>query len=476
MKKSIITLCVGTMILSVMSFSLPEEKKKGIEGYWLGVLDVGTPLRIGFNITIEQDGSLKATMDSPDQGAKDLSVDSATFENSTLTIVYEQAGLRYTATYSEETDDLKGTLEQAGMKLELNMKKVDEPPRVFRPQDPSKPYPYREEEVSYENAEGGITLTGTLTMPKEGGGPFPAVILITGSGAQNRDEEIMGHRPFLVLADYLTRRGIAVLRVDDRGVGGSTGDISESTSEDFAGDVLAGVKYLKGLPEIDQKKIGLCGHSEGGIIAPIAASRSKDVAFIVLMAGTGLTGEEILYLQGALIARASGVPEDKIQENIDDQKRIFAVVNNFEDPEIIKAELKKLFDEDLKTMSEEDRGKMAPDPETAFKVQVKQVLSKWFRYFLKYDPKTALREVKCPVLAINGTLDLQVPYKENLEAIEDALKEGGNTDYTLKELPGLNHLFQKALTGAPTEYVKISETINPAALQTIGDWIQARVK
>ena len=266
--------------------------------------------------------------------------------------------------------------------------------------------------MTYTNEPGKTTLAGELTIP-EGSGPFPAVILISGSGAQDRDETLMGHKPFFVLADALSRRGIAVLRVDDRGVGGSTGSTMQATMEDSAGDVIAGLEFLKGRREIDKTKLGLIGHSEGGVIAPIVATKSMDVAFIVLMAGTGLPGDQIITLQTRLIAKSTGANDDEIK-------------------------------------------------------------SPWLQYFLRHDPRPVLEKVKCPVLALVGEKDLQVPPKENLAAIETALKQGGNTVSTVKELPGLNHLFQNAKTGGIGEYSEIEETIAPSALTLIGDWIAER--
>jgi hypothetical protein len=267
-----------------------------------------------------------------------------------------------------------------------------------------------------------------------------------------------------VLADHLTRRGIAVLRVDDRGVGGSTGKVAESTSDDFAGDVLAGIEYLETRKEIDPKKIGLIGHSEGGLIAPIVASRSKDVAFIVLMAGPGLTGEEIIYLQSALIARANGAKDEMIAQNRLIQEKTFAVIKQEKDNSLAE---KKLLEINGATTEEQQKA-AAP--------RIRPYLSTWFRYFLTYDPIPFLKQVRCPVLAINGELDLQVPYKENLAAIEAALKAGNNKDHTAISLPGLNHLFQNCKTGSPDEYAKIEETIAPVALQAISDWILKHAK
>jgi fermentation-respiration switch protein FrsA (DUF1100 family) len=346
------------------------------------------------------------------------------------------------------------------MSLPLVLERTEKTPELHRPQEPKSPYPYRVEEVVYENA--GITLAGTLTLP-DSGAPFPAVLLISGSGAQDRDETMFGHRPFLVLADNLTRRGIAVLRVDDRGVGGSTGDLSQATSEDLADDVLAGVEYLKTREEINPQQIGLIGHSEGGIIAPIVAVQSPDVAFIVMMAGTGLPGEDILYTQGALIARANGVSEEEIAQNRVLQERLFAVLKQEQNDTVAEEKLREILDET--ELSEENK-----------QTQIQTMLTPWFRYFLTYDPAPTLMNVQIPVLAINGEKDLQVPPKENLQAIEEALEAGGNQDYTIKELPGLNHLFQTAQTGLPSEYAKIEETMSPSALTVIGDWIVHQIE
>jgi pimeloyl-ACP methyl ester carboxylesterase len=318
-----------------------------------------------------------------------------------------------------------------------------------------------------------VKMAGTLTLPPSGG-PFPAVLLLTGSGAQDRDETILGHKPFLVLADYLTRRGIAVLRVDDRGVGGSTGLTKSSTSEDFAGDALAGVAFLKRRMEIDPAKIGLIGHSEGGLIAPIAASRSKDVAFIVLMAGTGLPGAEILEAQGRLILKASGAPESELKGQRDIQKRLIEIIVREKDEEAARAKLALAVKDVLATMPDSEKKALGESEGALSQAALNQFNSAWFRYFLTFDPRPTLRTVRCPVLAINGEKDLQVPSKENLAEIDKALKAGGNRDVKTVELAGLNHLFQPCKTGSPSEYASIEITIAPEALKTMGDWIVER--
>jgi pimeloyl-ACP methyl ester carboxylesterase len=340
------------------------------------------------------------------------------------------------------------------------------PTALNRPQEPKKPYPYDEEEVAYENKRDGVKLAGTLTFPR-GKGPFPTVLLITGSGPQDRNESLLGHKPFLVLADYLTRQGIAVLRVDDRGMGGSTGSVPNSTTENFAADVMAGIEFLKTRKEIDPKRIGLIGHSEGGMIAPLVAAQNGDVAFIVLMAGAGVTGEEILYLQGAMIMKASGASAGQLAKQRATQESMFKILKEEKDP---AAAEKRLREELSKSLTEEEKKKA----EQAIAAQIKLVNTSWFRFFLTLDPRPALRKVKCPVLALNGENDLQVPANENLREIEAALKAGGNNDVTIARLPKLNHLFQTSETGSPNEYIKIEETIAPVALRTIGDWILKR--
>jgi pimeloyl-ACP methyl ester carboxylesterase len=311
-----------------------------------------------------------------------------------------------------------------------------------------------------------VKLAGTLTLPR-GKSAAPAVILITGSGPQNRNEELLGHKPFLVLADYLTRQGIAVLRMDDRGVGGSSGSVANSTSENFGADVLAGIDFLKRHNRINPKQIGLIGHSEGGLIAPMVAAQSNDVAFIVLLAGPGLPGAEILYLQGALILKANGAGPDVLARQRATQEMMFTIVKQEKDNNVAEKRLREELDKQLANASDAEKAQA----KQAMEAQIKQVLSPWFRYFLTYDPRTALAKVKCPVLALNGENDLQVPVTENLREIEATLKAAGAMDVTIARLPKLNHLFQTSETGSPSEYSKIEETFAPVALKTIGDWV-----
>jgi hypothetical protein len=451
------------------------QPARSVEGNWQGTLKVGAiELRLVIKVAKAGDGKLTGKMDSIDQGAKDIPLDEVTLKDDVFRFEFKAGRLVYEGKLGKDGTTITGTLTQVGMKFPLELKKVDKVAELVRPQMPKKPYPYREEEVTYENKPAGVKLAGTLTLPP-GTGPFPAVLLISGSGPQDRDETLMGHKPFLVLADHLTRRGIAVLRVDDRGVGKSTGKFGEATSLDFASDARAGVEFLKSRAEINPKQIGLMGHSEGGMIAPLVATQTDDVAFIVLLAGTGLPGDEVLIGQGQAILKALGADAKALARQKSLQEKIFAVVRSETDPAAAEQKLKKLADELTASLTPEEKkelDKIGGTLAAQLEGQFKMVTTPWFRYFLGYDPRATLRKVKCPVLAINGEKDLQVLPKENLAAIEKALREGGNSHVTVKEFPGLNHLFQTCTTGAPTEYGKIEETFAPAALEFIADWIR----
>ncbi len=443
--------------------------KKEIAGTWQGALNVGVPLRLVVTLVKGADGTLTGTLISVDQGNAKIPLDTVAFNSGTLHFSIKSLTAEYEGKMSEDGQSIAGTFTQAGRGLPLTFKHDETVPTVNRPQNPQKPYPYTEIEVGYENSVQNVHLAGTLTVPA-GKGPFPGVVLITGSGQQDRDESLMGHKPFLVLADYLTRHGIAVLRVDDRGAGRSTGNFALSTTADFATDVQASVAYLKSRKEIDPAQVGLIGHSEGGVIAPMVASQSKpkEIAFIVLMAGTGVNGAEILKAQSALIARAMGAPEESIKASGDLNAKIYAIVKA--EPDNAKAEQKivALLKAELPEAARQSLG----NPDT----MAKSVCNPWMRYFLTYDQAPALRKTTCPVLAINGSKDLQVPPAQNLPAISAALKAGGNQDFTVQELPGLNHLFQTCKTGAPSEYSQIEETIAPLALETMTAWIQKHTK
>ncbi len=433
-------------------------KPSDIDGTWLGTLEIpgGIKLRVVFHIVNTEDG-LIATLDSPDQGMKGLPTTKTTRDGATLKITVEKISGVFEGKIAADLSVIDGTWTQGGsMPLVLHRLKDESELELKRPQNPTKPYPYHDEDVSYDNKVQNVTLAATLTIP-QGKGPFPAVVLITGSGPQDRDESLLGHKPFLVLSDYLTRHGIAVLRADDRGTAKSTGNFQTATTADFATDTEAGIAYLKTHPEINLHKIGLIGHSEGGIIAPMIAARNKDVAFIVMMAGSGVRGDEILVAQVQAIAESSGKSHEEAVKEGAKQRELLTLVENEKDPAVLEKELKE---------------KMAGEvPDAQIGAEIKALTTPWFRYFLTYDPATALRKVTCPVLAINGEKDRQVPPEQNLPAIRKALEEASNKHFEVDELPGLNHLFQTAKTGAPSEYAQIEETISPVALDKMTGWI-----
>lgn len=451
--------------LSITSFA------QDISGQWNGILKVqGIQLRLVFNIE-KTDTGYKSTMDSPDQAAFGIPVGSTTFEEGVLKMTVSNARIAYEGTLEDE-ELIIGVFTQAGQPFPLNLNKgepAEENPK--KSQEPSEPYPYLSEDLTFENTKDEVTLAGTLTLPQSGD-KFPAVVLVSGSGPQNRDEELMGHKPFLVLSDFLTRNGIAVLRYDDRGTGESTGNHSLATSADFANDAAAAVAYLKTRKEIDQTKIGLAGHSEGGIIAPKVAVMDEEVAFLILMAGTGIPGDQLLLLQQRMLGKASGMTDTQLEENDIISKKAFALVKKSSN---LERDLSDLMSETFRSIpkSQVPSGMTEADFVNA---QVNQMTSPWMQYFIQYDPAPTLEKVTCPVLAINGSKDLQVAPKENLEAIQAALERGGNDQVTIVEIPELNHLFQESNTGMPSEYASIEQTFSPVAMEEILKWINENVK
>ncbi|HYM78741.1 MAG TPA: alpha/beta fold hydrolase [Candidatus Dormibacteraeota bacterium] len=432
-------------------------KPSDIDGAWLGTLDTGTmKLRVVFHI-VNTDEGLSATLDSLDQGLKGMSTSSVTRDGPALKIEVKNVGGVFEGKIAPDLSSIDGTWTQ-GSAMPLVLKPVKNLAELEpkRPQNPARPYPYHEEEVTYENKTQNVTLAATLTIP-QGKGPFPGVLLITGSGPQDRDETLLGHRPFLILSDYLTRHGIAVLRADDRGMGKSTGVFSKATTADFATDAEAGVAYLKTRAEIDPHKIGLVGHSEGAMIAPMVAARNQDVAFIVMMAGTAVPGDQVIVAQMEAIDVANGKKPEDAARSAAKQREVMRLIETEKDQAVLEKELRE-------TMS-------GAGTEAQIGMEIRQFTSVWFRYFLTYDPATALRQVTCPVLAINGSLDKQVLPDQNLPVIRKALKEGGNKHFEVDELPGLNHLFQTAKTGSPAEYAQIEETMSPVALEKMSTWI-----
>ena len=438
-----------------------------IAGKWLGTITFGSvKLRIAFEIAQAQAGDYTGSMRSIDQNGLPYPMSAVKVGPDGLRLEMDMIRSVYEGRLLEDGDTIEGNWLQYGTTTPLVMQRVDQFPEIIRPQTPKKPYPYRDEDVAYENPSVHVHIAGTLTMPEDPG-PFPAVLLIVGSGPLDRDEMVAYHRPFLVLADYLTRKGIAVLRVDKRGVGQTTGDFEEATIYDLADDVRAGVEYLKTRKEIDPKCIGLLGHSEGGVVGPILASQSADIAFVVMLAGPGQNNGDIIIFQKTWAARQRGADESTFALMRSWYERLYELVREDTDDATAEKKIRALH----ATLTADEKEKLGwPDHE--LDRQIADQLRHHWRCDVRHDPRATLMKVQCPVLALNGEKDVQVPAKENLAIIEEALKAGGNTGSTIREFPGLNHGFRTAQHGPGSD----DETIAPAVLQTISDWIIAQTR
>ncbi len=445
----------------------PDEARFPVEGLWQGALEThGMRLRFQLHISHDTEGKLIAALDSLDQLVSGLPAINVSQKDSAVHLEIPAVASTYDGTLNAPKNVIAGEWSQSEIKQELVFKRSDQPLALRRPQNPSKPYPYREEEVSFSNVAAGVTLAGTLTLPK-GPGPFAAALLIAGSGPQDRDESLVNHKPFLVLSDYLTRRGIAVLRYDKRGIGKSTGSADTATTMDLAGDAESAVSYLKSRREIDPGKIGLIGHSEGAMIAPSIAARSESIPWIVLLAAPATKGEDTLLNQSELIARAGGLGDAQVATSLNFDRQAYDLVRKEKDTAVLTDKLQVLVKES---------GLDSALPAAALEPQLRMMTSPWFRFFLDYDPLPNLQKLKCPVLALYGEKDLQVPPKVNLPLLQKALSVAGHTPADTRQLPELNHLFQHAYSGSPTEYAAIEETFSPEALRIIADWLVSHTK
>lgn len=472
-------------VFFLLSFTLLQPGAQQIhplEGDWTGILSPGgMNLRIVFHI-VQKNGKLTATMDSPDQGVKGIPVSRVSLVSDILDLEVSSVKGMYSGKISANGMKIEGVWKQSGAEFVLNLERQEpnashaqsnqqstKNSPTQRPQEPKPPFPYTSHEIVFKNTKAGISLSGTLTIPA-GKGPFPGVVLVSGSGPQNRNEEILGHKPFLVIADYLARHGVAVLRYDDRGVGASRGKFAGATTFDFADDAEAAVEFLASRDEILKDGIGVIGHSEGGLIAPIVASNNSKVNFIILLAGPGIRGDQLLALQNAAIGRASGMTEASISIAWDVNTKLYAIaIQNEEAAALERAivnEVVKSQDPDGKADAEQRKTLEAQGRQVA-----NQLLDPWMRSLLALDPAPYLGKTRVPVLALNGSMDLQVPADENLAAIQKALIIGGNQQVTTMKLDGLNHLFQHSKTGLPSEYGIIEETFAPEALNIMLDWI-----
>ncbi len=468
--------CVFFLIAVAASLfaSLPpqETQKVPLPGAWQGTMQTKIgPLEVYFVIERKGQDDYLAKITIPAQKVREMPVQEVRFTPPDLILDMSSFGIRFEGRMATEGDCIAGTLMIGPDRMELVLRRSAGVPEMGRPQDPRKPYPYEEVEVRFQNREDNIFLSGTLTIPR-GAGPFPAVLLISGSGPQDRDSVIAGHRPFLVWADVLTRMGIAVLRCDDRGVGKSGGDFHAATTADFAKDALAAWTFLANYPGIDRRNVGFMGHSEGGLIGPLAAAQNPHAAFLVLLAGTGIPGDRLALMQSEAISRSQGAGPEAIRKESQMYERMFRTIQACSTAPEAEGELRRIIGEAVAEMTEAERKELNVT-ENSLLTDLKGTLADypWNRYFLGYDPAATLRRVRCRVLALVGDKDTQVPADVNLAAIERALKDGGNNRYEIKKLPGLNHLFQTAQTGHPREYVKIDETVSPAVLKLVGEWI-----
>jgi pimeloyl-ACP methyl ester carboxylesterase len=458
-----------------------------IAGSWQGVANVqGVTLRFVFNIAKSNSG-YSATLDIPQQKALGIQVSKIVLNRDSVLSEMAVLGATYKGKWDGH-DSISGVFKQGMIILGLNLKRMSDAEKekaalatIFKPQTPKAPFPYNTEDITYENADGSVHYGATFTKPN-GPGKFPAVIIITGSGTQDRDGTIGSHKTYAVLADHLTKNGIAVLRVDDRGIGGTTigNDLDKITSEEFAKDVETGITYLASRADIDTKKIGLIGHSEGGMIAPMVAARRKDVAFIVLLAGPGISGEEIWdYQMGRDLIRP-GLNESDHEKAMQLVRSGFAAFKKSTEYNRVKADMRVAYNtwkrnvpDTMETRLFKIKGDK-PFTDWADLMKTAHALY-WINYFFNYQPAVNLQKIKCPVLALNGESDIQVSAKENLAGIETALQKGNNKQYTVKFLPAINHMFQTTPT-LSADYENIQETFSPAVLQVISDWIRATVK
>jgi len=469
-----------TLVLTLaLSFTLALAQT-GLEGAWRGAIGPGIiDLEIRTVFTSDE-GGLAGTLDIPAQGLIAYPLAEVSLDGDAVRFVMPGIPGDPTFEGSLDGDRIEGIFVQGGQPIPFALARdAEDAPVTLRPQEPQPPFPYDEEEVTF--ASGDVTLAGTLTLPRVDI-PAPGLLLITGSGAQDRNEEILGHKPFLVIADHLTRAGYAVLRVDDRGVGGSTGSDADASYEDLVGDVLAGVAQLRAHPRVDAARVGLLGHSQGGYLAPVAALESGGaVAFTILLAGPALDGFSVLRLQNERIIEASlraadpSITDDVVTAVISDQLAFLdTLYERFvaDDVDGARAVVRQRIEDEMAAMPPGQRLE-GDDLEAFVAMQLEGVTSPSFRAFVMFDPQPYLRALTVPTLAIFGGLDLQVPADQSEGPMREALAAAGNDRASVVTFAGLNHLLQPAVTGGLDEYGLIETTIDPIVLDTITSWLEA---
>jgi uncharacterized protein len=465
--------CLSWIAVSITSCSSnPNELKikKSLSGRWEGLLQyTNKSFRLAAGISVDSDKNLVVKLSSPGQRIFLMPVDSLNLLNNKISFKVSKFKASYEGEFKIDSSEIVGTWNQGKFNIPLIFYREGELGRTNRPQYPFRPYPYNSDSVTFKNENSDITLAGTLTYPKSQG-PFPAVLLINGMGPQDRDESMYGHKPFLIISDYLTRHGFAVLRVDDRGTGLSSGNFDSSTTKDFASDALAAVNFLKSNKNVDSTKMGLVGFNEGGLIAALLAAKSNDIKFITLLATPGVPGKEILLDQTLYLQKNMGVPEKEIQQDYRFNNIILNIILSEKDTAKVKQELKKAYKRFISSLGKKYAFSQKYSTRN-IKNQIEFMTKPWFRYYLTYKPDTIFRKVHCPVLILYGENDLQVEPEKNNAAIEKALEEGDNHNYKSKIFPKMNHLFQETENGSPAEYSRIKETFSPKVMQLVVEWM-----
>jgi hypothetical protein len=467
-------------LLIFLVVHLFSSRGQQITGNWQGMLVAGPQkIKVVFHIRRDSSNVYHSAFDSPDQGALGIPCSETNIKADSLEMLIKAIQGGYRGKWDGK-NKITGYFFQVGQQFSLELSRApDTVVTLIRPQTPKPPFPYHSEDIEYDNATGEIHYSGTITYP-DSGGPFPAILLITGSGLEDRDETIMGHKPFAVIADYLTRRGFAVLRVDDRQKGKSTGDVTRATTFDFSKDVETSLSELQKHKNINPDKIGLIGHSEGGLIAAMVASENPKIQFIILLAGPGLKGADLVNLQTKAYDRSMGVPEDLATAEITLKSQIIKALLSSKDTSTQLENAWASFLNWKETTKPEIVSALHMNSDSMARnviwIFLSSLNSPWMIYFLQADPATYLVKLKCKVLALNGSRDIQVLPDPNLAAIDSALKKSGAKVYTIKKLEGLNHLFQHCKTCTIQEYGELEETFSPEALKTMSDWLDKNVK
>lgn len=433
-----------------------------VSGEWTGELSfAGNQLDLNFKV-YKSGGTYSSSLSVPAQSLNDFKSTSTTFVDSLLTIELKPLGIEYKGILSKK-DTILGNFVQNGMALKLNLYRGNT--KLKRPQEPFPPYDYVEEDIVFRNKKDSLNLAGTLTYPQSDGS-FPAVILISGSGPQDRNSYIMGHKPFLLLAHELTQSGIAVLRFDERGVGLSEGEFENATLEDMIEDVKSGFEFLKNRPEIQANRIGLIGHSLGGILAPKIASE-EDISFLVLLAAPAVNGDEMMLKQRSDFLELRGLSPTQIEKSNEMYSATYEYIltTDAEGEELQNGLMQFYKDNYAEVMMEKE-----------LMALTEQLTTNELLAILRNKPSSYLSLVKCPVLAIGGTKDFQVSSKENLEALQLEIRKGGNTNVDIHEFEGLNHLLQESETGDISEYGVIEQTMSPKVLKLIKEWVKETTK